>query len=621
MGNSLVNTRDQRFILYEQIGIEKLFAYEKFADYSKETVDMMLNEAEKFAVEEILPTYEVGDKEDPAVFKDGKAYAPKCFHEPYKKFCEAGWLCPIAPPEVGGQGMPMSVYTACGELLGAANYAFMMYPGLTLGAAALIATFGTEEQLNKYALKMFAGEWSGTMCLTEPGAGTDVGALRTTAKRLPDGTFSITGTKCFISSGDHDITEQIVHPVLARIEGDPPGTKGISIFIVPKYRVNDDGSLGEFNDIITGNFEHKMGIKGSATATLNFGENGNCIGELLGEERKGMRIMFQMMNEARLSTGMQGLDSASASYEHAAQYAKERIQFRRIEDMGDNTAPGVAIINHPDIRRSLLWMKAHVEGMRAMNYFVGYCIDMEQLAETEEEKQRLNGFVELLTPIIKAYCSDKGVEICSLGIDILGGYGYCSEYPMEQYLRDSKIATIYEGTNYIQALDLIGRKMGQNKGKNVMNLFGEITSTIEKGKGVEELKAYAAHLEEGLATVGDLTMQFATWGRSADYVIPVLNARPYLMILGDLVVGWQLMQAAGIAIEKLDALYKEAGADSKDKQIALADENSEVAFYLGKVASAKYFAANILKTIKGRCEAIKLGDKVPVELPEICFGS
>jgi len=621
MGNSLVNTRDQKFILYEQIGIEKLFAYEKFADYSKETVDMMLTEAEKFAVEEILPTYEVGDKEDPAVFKDGKTYAPKCFHEPYKKFCEAGWLCPIAPPEVGGQGMPMSVYTACGELLGAANYAFVMYPGLTLGAAALIATFGTEKQLNKYALKMFAGEWSGTMCLTEPGAGSDVGASRTTAKRLPDGTFSITGTKCFISSGDHDLTEQIVHPVLARIEGDPAGTKGISIFIVPKYRVNDDGSLGDFNDIITGNIEHKMGIKASATATLNFGENGNCIGELLGEERKGMRVMFQMMNEARLSTGMQGLDSASASYEHAAQYAKERIQFRRIEDMGDNTAPGVAIINHPDIRRSLLWMKAHVEGMRAMNYFVGYCIDMEGLAETEEEKQRLNGFVELLTPIIKAYCSDKGVEICSLGMDIFGGYGYCSEYPMEQYMRDSKIATIYEGTNYIQALDLVGRKMGQNKGKNVMNLFGEITSTIEKGKGIEELKAYAAHLEEGLAAVGDLTMQFATWGRSADYVIPVMNARPYLMIAGDLVVGWQLMQAAGIAVEKLDALYKEAGADSKDKQIALADENSEVAFYQGKVASAKYFAANVLKTIKGRCEAIKVGDKAPVELPEICFGS
>jgi alkylation response protein AidB-like acyl-CoA dehydrogenase len=314
----------------------------------------------------------------------------------------------------------MTVYTACSELFGAANYAFCMYPGLTLGAAAMIATYGTQEQLRKYALKIFAGEWSGTMCLTEPGAGTDVGASRTTARRLPDGRFSISGTKCFISSEDHDLTEQIVHPVLARIEGDPAGTPGISIFIVPKYRVNDDGSLGEFNDVVTVSIEHKMGIKGSATATLNFGENGNCIGELLGNERAGMKIMFMMMNEARLGTGMQGLDLASVSFEHAVQYARERIQFRKIEDMANNAAPGVAIINHPDIRRSLLWMKSHVEGMRAMNYFIAYCIDMEHIATDEEEKAKMKGFVELLTPISKAYCSDKAVEICSLGIDIFG---------------------------------------------------------------------------------------------------------------------------------------------------------------------------------------------------------
>ena len=443
MGNTLVNTRDQRFVLYEQIGIERLFTFEKFRDFSRDMIDMVLTEAEKFAVEEILPTFDIGDKEDPAVFKEGKAYAPKCYHSPYKKYVAGGWLCPMAPPEVGGQGLPMTVYTACSELFGAANYAFCMYPGLTLGAAAMIASYGTPEQLEKYALKMFAGEWSGTMCLTEPGAGTDVGALRTTAKMLPNGKFSISGTKCFISSGDHDLTEQIVHPVLARIEGDPAGSAGISIFIVPKYRVNGDGSLGEFNDIITGNIEHKMGIKGSATCTLNFGENGGCIGELLGNEREGMKVMFMMMNEARLGTGMQGLDAATASYEHAVQYAKERIQFRKIEDMGNNEAPGVAIINHPDIRRSLLWMKSHVEGMRSMNYFISYCIDMEHIATDEEEKAKMKGFVELLTPICKAYCSDKAVEICSLGMDVFGGYGYCSEYPMEQYLRDVKIATIY----------------------------------------------------------------------------------------------------------------------------------------------------------------------------------
>jgi alkylation response protein AidB-like acyl-CoA dehydrogenase len=467
---------------------------------------------------------------------------------------------------------------------------------------------------------MFSGEWSGTMCLTEPGAGTDVGNLRTSARRLPDGTFSITGTKCFITSGDHDLTEQIVHPVLARIEGDPPGTKGISIFIVPKYRVNNDGSLGEFNDVITGNIEHKMGIKGSATATLIFGENGNCIGELLGHEREGIKVMFQLMNKARLSTGMQGLDLASVSYEHAVQYAKERIQSRKIEDWNNPAAPPVAIINHPDVRRSLLWMKAHVEGMRAMNYFIAYCIDMERIAASEEEREKMKGFVEFLTPISKAYCSDKAVEICTLGIDIFGGYGYCSEYPMEQYLRDSKIATIYEGTNYIQSLDLVGRKLGQNKGRNLINLFREIAGTIKKIKSRDELRPNAIHLENALTAVSNLTKLFAEWGRSLDYIVPILNARPFLMITGDLVIGWKLLQAADIAQERLASLYKEAGDDDTNAH-SLARHNPEVAFYQGKVASANYFAANVLPTVEARCKCIMLADKTPIEMVQESFSA
>ena len=606
MGNMLVNTRDQKFILFEQIGIEKLFASDKYAHFSTDLVEMMLKEAEKLAVEVIAPTYQKSDKEDPAVFQDGKAHAPKCFHDPYKKYVEGGWLCPPAPEEVGGQGMPTVVFTACNEMLGSANYAFFMYPGLTLGAAALIGTFGAEAQLKKYAVKMFSGEWSGTMCLTEPGAGSDVGALKTTAKRLPDGMFSISGTKIFISAGDHDLTEQIVHPVLARIEGDPPGTKGISIFIVPKYRVNEDGSLGDLNDITTVSLEHKMGIKGSATATLNFGENGNCVGELLGNEREGMRIMFKMMNEARLSTGMQGLGFASTAYEHAVQYAKERIQFRRVEDMGDQAAPGVEIINHPDIRRSLLWMKSHIEGMRSLNYYVAYLIDREQVEENDEEKVNLEDMIGLLTPIIKAYCSDKGFEICNLAVDIYGGYGYCSDYPMEQYLRDSKIATIYEGTNYIQSLDLVGRKMGRKAGATMMALLGQISTAIQEVKETEALTPGAEQLEGAHQAVSELVMQLGSWAMSGEIILPVLNARPFLMIMGDLAVGWQLMQAAKIALEKLSGL---------------ADDSPDYAFYQGKVASAKYFSANILPTIKGRCEAIKLADKTPVEIPEKCFES
>ena len=284
MSNLLVNTRDQQFVLYEHLGVENLFKSGKYADYSKETVDMMLTEAEKMALEVILPTYVDGDREG-CTFADGKVSVPKSFHEAYRKFVEAGWQCSMKDPEVGGQGMPVSVSTACFELFQAANYPFIMYPMLTCGAASLIECYGTEEQKNKYMYRMFSGEWAGTMCLTEPSAGTDVGALKTRAKRLPDGTYSITGTKIFISGGDHDLCPNIIHPVLARIEGDPPGTRGISIFLVPKYRVNDDGSLGEFNDVRTGNIEHKMGIKGSATCTLNFGDEGKCIGELLGKEQ------------------------------------------------------------------------------------------------------------------------------------------------------------------------------------------------------------------------------------------------------------------------------------------------------------------------------------------------
>jgi alkylation response protein AidB-like acyl-CoA dehydrogenase len=602
MSNSLVNTRDQRFVLYEQIGIENLFEYDKYADYSMDMVDMVLTEAEKFALEEILPTYEIADKEDPAVFKDGKAHAPKCYHKPFKNLREAGWFCPLFPVEVGGQGMPKVLSTANSEMFGSANYSFMMYVGLTLGAAGLIMEYGTEEQKNKYLYKMCEGLWGGTMCLTEPGAGSDVGASRASAKRLPDGTYSITGTKCFISSGDHDLTENIIHPVLARIEGDPPGTKGISIFIVPKIRVNDDGSLGEPNDVITGNIEHKMGIKGSATATLNFGENGNCIGELLGNEREGMKIMFKMMNEARLDVGVQGQSIASAAYEHAVQYAKERIQ--GTSALAGKDGGAVTIINHAPVRRNLLWMKTYLEGVRALNYFTGFCIDVAEASDSEEERKKYHGLVELLTPVCKAFSSDRGVEICSRAMDVYGGYGYCQEYPVEQYLRDCKITQIYEGTNQIQALDLVGRKLGMNGGMNFMTLLGEIAATVKKLKGVEDLKSSAAKLEEACGAMAELPLAFIEFFKAGKAAVPIQNVEPFLTIMGDVVCGWLLLQGAGIALEKLASL--DAG-------------DADVPFYKGKVISARFFAAEILPTVKIRCEIIKENEALALEIAEESF--
>jgi alkylation response protein AidB-like acyl-CoA dehydrogenase len=617
--SKLVNGRDQQFVLFEQLGIEKLFTAEKYSAFSKDDILMMLNEVEKLCANVIEPTYKEGDH-DGCTFKDGKVTVPKCFHDAFKKYCEGGWLAMIRDPEVGGQGLPHVVGNACSEQISAANFAFWMYPGLTNGAAALIEVFGTEEQKNKYMYKMYEGKWGGTMCLTEPGAGSDVGALKTSAKRLPDGKFLITGTKCFISCGDHDLTDNIIHPVLARIEGDPPGTAGISIFVVPKYRVNDDGSLGEFNDVKTGNIEHKMGIKASATCTLNFGEDGKCIGELLGKERQGMRVMFQMMNEARMEVGMQSLGHATAAFEQALAYTRERIQMTPVWEMKNPDAKAVPIIKHPDIRRDLMWMKSYVEGLRALNLFASYCLDMSHVTGGAEAKKWF-GMLELLTPVCKAFSSDIALMVCSKAIDAFGGYGYCSEYPVEQYMRDCKIAAIYEGTNGIQALDLVGRKLGANKGMNVMNLAGEIMGTIGKLKGSPDLKKYAGKLEEAGNALIDLTMAFAGFGKSSSFLIPVLYASPYLEVFGDVTLGWLLLQAAGIAEEKLAALYAENGADTIGKQRALVHTNPEVAFYQGKIASAKFFAVEILSTVKARCELIKEGEKVPIEIADECFSA
>ena len=619
MGNGLVNVRDQKFILFEQLKIAELFNSEKYGEYTVDDVNMMLGEAEKLAVNVMEPTYAEGDKEGCA-FVDGRVKVPACFHDAYKKICEAGWNCATRSPEVGGQDMPLLLFSACAELFNAANFPLMMYPGLTCGAAGLIEQYGTEEQKKKYMFKMYSGEFGGTMCLTEPGAGSDVGALRTKAVKQEDGTYLITGTKMFISSGDHDLTPNNIHALLARIEGDPAGTDGISIFIVPKLKVNDDGSLGEDNDVITGNIEHKMGIKGSATCTLNFGEEERCVGELLGKERQGMAIMFHMMNEARLEVGMQGHGLASAAYEHARDYARERIQSRAIWDMTNPEAKAVTIIEHPDIRRTLLWMKAYTEGVRALNYYVAYAFDLAETSTDKAEAKRWKGVVELLTPICKAFSTDKAMEVCSYAIDIYGGYGYCSEYPVEQYLRDTKITTVYEGTNGIQALDLVGRKLAQNRGASIKLLFEEMGTTAAILASDADFAMLGASLGKAVEAVGGVTLQFKDLAQGSGMIIPILNARPFLEVLGDLLVGWQLLQAAQVAKAALAKIHAENGIESQPGKRAFARNNAEAAFYEGKIASARYFATTILPTVKGRCLGILAGDRTPIEMLDASFG-
>ncbi|MBN2284632.1 MAG: acyl-CoA dehydrogenase [Deltaproteobacteria bacterium] len=621
MASIILDERDQRFVLYEMLEVEKLCELERFADFSKDVFEMVLKEAEKLAVEEIFPTLKEADEEG-CRLENGQVYVPKCFHRVYKLFCEGGWGVMSFPVEIGGQGLPVSIRTAAQDWF-VHNFAFISYPGLTEGAAHLIAVFGTDEQKKKYLEKMVTGEWSGTMMLTEPNAGTDVGNLSTKAVRQPDGTYRLQGTKIFITSADHDLAENIIHPVLARIEGDPPGTKGISIFLVPKYVVNDDGTPGRRNDYEIANIEEKMGIHGSSTCLINMGDNGECYGELLGEERQGMKVMFQMMNEARIGVGMQGLSSSSIAYLHALQYAKERFQGSDIMEFKNPEAPRVPIIRHPDVRRMLLWMKSSVDSMRALMYFAAYAVDRELTAADEAEKDRWQGFLEVLTPICKAYCSDIGFRVTEQAIQVYGGYGYCSEYPVEQFMRDVKIASIYEGANGIQALDLVGRKLGMKKGAYFMNLLMEMNGTVGKYKDNAVLKDLAEDVQGAANLLGEMGLFFANCGKAGKFMVPISHAYPFMMMMGKIVSGWLLLWQAGIAQEKLEALAGGQGVDLSDAgaRAAFVRGNRDAAFYDGKVMSARYFIKNVLPEAAAAATAIKSEDLSVVDVADESFAS
>ncbi|MCK5100025.1 MAG: acyl-CoA dehydrogenase family protein, partial [Desulfobacteraceae bacterium] len=450
----------------------------------------IVTEARNLAIKEILPTQKLGDEEG-CTLENGKVKVPESFHRVYKIFNEGEWLAMTDDPDWGGQGMPKTVALAANEYMIGANPSFMLYVGMTHGAARLVESFGTKEQKDLYLENMFSGKWGGTMLLTESEAGSDVGALITTATKNEDGTYSIKGTKIFISSGDNDLVENIIHPVLARVEGAPVGTKGISLFLVPKYRVNDDGSLGEFNNVECIGLEEKMGIHGNATATLALGQKGESTGTLLGQENKGMAEMFVMMNEARVFVGLQGFSVASASYMYALDYAKNRIQGRHMLAGKDRGYEDVRIIEHPDVRRQLLTMKAYVDGMRSLLYYNAKCLDIAGSTEDENEKAEYSGLAEVLTPIVKGYITDRALEVCSHGVQVYGGYGYTKDFPAEQLMRDSRIFMIYEGTNGIQAIDLMGRKLNMAGGKVFENFLSKIKETIENASGVEGVEALA----------------------------------------------------------------------------------------------------------------------------------
>lgn len=602
MSSLIVDPRDQKFVLYEMLNVEELCKKPLFADFSREMFDMALSEAEKFATDVIFPTLAEGDRVG-CRLEGGNVFVPKCYHRGVKIYREGGWSTMGVEAAEGGQGFPLVVTVAAKEWF-SHNTGFICYFSLTEGAARLVETYGSEAQKKKYLPKMHAAEWGGTMALTEPGAGTDVGNLKTKAIRRADGTFRLQGTKQFITAGDSDIMENIIHPVLARIEGDPPGTGGISIFLVPKYIVNNDGTLGKRNDYTIGSIEEKMGIHGSATCVMNLGDNGDCHAELLGEERQGMKIMFQMMNGARIGIGVQSLAGASIAYLHALQYAKERLQGSTLMEMKNPAAPRVPIIQHPDVRRMLIWMKAHTEGFRALLYFAALCRDRFRAAVDEAEKDRCHGFLEVLTPICKAYCSDMGFRVTETAIQVYGGYGYCAEYPAEQFLRDAKIASLYEGTNGIQALDLVGRKLGLKKGMYFMTLLGEMGATAAKYQSA--LPALAADVQAAINTLAETAMLFAANGKAGKYMIPVSNATPFLMLMGQVVTAWLLLWEAGVANERLAAM----DGGGRDK-----------AFYEGKIATARYFIKHVLPEVDAAAKAIKSEDLSMMEIADEAFAS
>jgi hypothetical protein len=609
----LVDERDVKFVLYEQLRIEELCKAPFYAEFSREMFDMAIEQAEKLAEKEFYPANGQGDREG-CRFENGHVQAPPSFHTPYRRYCEGGWVAMSDPEEVGGQGFPFSVTNACMEFFGAANWSLLMYPGLTHGAARLLQLFGTPELQELYMHKMFSGQWSGTMCLTEPGAGSDVGNLAARAARLPDGTFRIQGQKIFISSGMHDLTENIVHMVLARIEGAPRGTRGISIFLVPRLRIDENGELVD-NDVVCTGLEHKMGIHGSATCALNFGEEGRCVGYLMGEENKGMRIMFEMMNEARLFVGMQGLSHGSSAYLHALQYARERIQGSAVERLKDADAPRIPIIEHPDVRRMLLFMKSSTEGMRAMLYMAAYCLDRVRVAESPEERELYQGHLDLLIPICKSVGSDLGFRVCETALQVYGGYGFTSEYPVEQMLRDCKIASIYEGSNGIQALDLVGRKLTVNRGQLLKNAFkasNEIVGKIRKNFNLRDMVRIYEEAQESLAQA---TKFFALKSVTDEFHVPILYAKPYLDLFGDVVMGFMLLWQAYLADRRLQEFYRDHKVTDEKSRRRLLEDNRSAAFYFGKVASAQFFMNQVLTLAPGKARAIMNNDLSPMQIP------
>ncbi|MBK8839021.1 MAG: acyl-CoA dehydrogenase C-terminal domain-containing protein [Hyphomonadaceae bacterium] len=574
--------RDMKFLLNEVLEIGSYSNLPRFADAPSDVIEAVLDGGAAFAAEILQPLNAIGDRQGCKRNPDGSVTTPKGFREAYQQMSDDGWIAMSADPKWGGQGLPRVVAMPVLEMCSSANMAFSMYPGLTRGAAEAIETGGSEEQKNIYLPNMMTGKWSGTMNLTEPQCGTDLGLIRTKAVPQPDGSYKITGQKIWISGGEQDLAENIIQLVLARIEGGPEGIKGISLFIVPKFIVTPDGSLGARNSFQCGGLEEKMGIHGNATCVMNYE---GATGFLVGEAHKGMRTMFVMMNEARLGVGMQGLAQAEVAFQNAADFARERLQGRSITGAKAPDKPADPIIVHPDVRRMLMEMKAFTEGGRAFCYWTALQGDLLHVSPDAHVREKADDRMALLTPVIKGFLTDRGFKCASDALQLHGGTGYTLDQGVEQFVRDARIALIYEGTNGIQALDLVGRKLAANGGRAVFGFFSDLEEFVSENEANEKMKPYVEGVRTATGQLKEATMWLMQNGMS-NFDNAGASSHDYLQLFG--LTAFALMWA-------------------KMAKAALAQEASSDPFYANKLVTARYYFERVLPDATSHLAKVKTG--------------
>ena len=590
--------RDMRFVLHELHADDGFGGLKKFEEFTPDLLDAVLEEAAKITQDVLLPLNATGDLEG-ATYENGVVRTPAGFREAYKIFCEGGWASLASDPEWGGQGLPETINKLVEEMICAANVSFSLYPGLTHGGTTAIEGHASDELKRAYLPKMVSGQWSGTMCLTEAHCGTDLGLLRSKAEPQADGSYRITGAKIFISAGDHDLTENVIHLVLARIAGAPAGVKGISLFLVPKFMPDADGGVGPRNGVSVAGIEHKMGLKASATCQINFDE---ATGWLVGEANRGLAAMFTMMNTERVSVGVQGLGINEIAYQSAVAYARERLQGRSLSGVKNPDGPADPIIVHPDVRRMLMTMRVYAEGCRALGQWCARALDAEKHGDDPEVKQRAGDFGALMTPVVKALFTDLGTEAANLAVQVYGGHGYIREHGVEQFVRDARIAQIYEGTNGVQALDLVGRKLPANTGRALRPFFHAVSTLIEEMTAVEDkaLRAYQAGLQQAFGALQLATGMIARKGL-ADPEEAGAAATDYLRLMGLVGMGYCFLKGARIAAARI------------------AEGTDEADFYQAKIATAGFFFDRVLPQATAAFLAIKSGKRSLMALDAAAF--